>query len=83
MYTNCFEFNKAVPVWKKGDSKVINQTIELVCDLSVKSATLRIAGSTIYEVFVNGEPKCKALGHSKKEAEQAAAKATIEKYYNA
>lgn len=35
------------------------------------------------QVFVNGEPKCKALGHSKKEAEQAAAKATIEKYYNA
>ena len=36
-----------------------------------------------FQVFVNGEPKCKALGHSKKEAEQAAAKATIEKYYNA
>ncbi len=35
------------------------------------------------QVFVNGEPKCKAFGHSKKEAEQAAAKATIEKYYNA
>lgn len=35
------------------------------------------------QVFVNGEPKCKALGHSKKEAEQAAAKATIEKHYNA
>lgn len=34
------------------------------------------------QVFVNSEPKCKALGHSKKEAEQAAAKATIDKYYN-
>lgn len=34
------------------------------------------------QVLVNGEPKCKASGHSKKEAEQAAAKATIEKYYN-
>lgn len=33
------------------------------------------------EVYINGEPKCVAYGHSKKEAEQAAAKATIEKYY--
>ena len=35
------------------------------------------------EVYVNGEAKCKAQGRSKKEAEQQAAKETIEKYYNA
>lgn len=33
-------------------------------------------------VYINGESKCTSYGHSKKEAEQAAAKATIEKYYN-
>lgn len=35
------------------------------------------------EVYINNKPMCRAEGHSKKEAEQAAAKATIEKYYNA
>lgn len=36
----------------------------------------------VVEVLINGETKCKASGHSKKEAEQAAAKATIESFYN-
>ena len=35
----------------------------------------------VVQAFVNGEAKCIAEGHSKKEAEQAAAKKTIEKYY--
>lgn len=35
------------------------------------------------QVHINDSPRCKATGHSKKEAEQMAAKATIEKYYNA
>ena len=35
------------------------------------------------EVYINNNPMCVAEGRSKKEAEQAAAKATIEKYYNA
>ncbi len=35
------------------------------------------------QVYVNGDPKCKAKGRSKKEAEQQAAKLTIEMYYNA
>ncbi len=34
-------------------------------------------------VLINGKEKCSATGHSKKEAEQAAAKATIERYYHA
>lgn len=34
-------------------------------------------------VFINNKARCSAVGHSKKEAEQMAAKATIEKYYNA
>lgn len=50
-----YSFSKAVPVWKKGDSSVMNQTIELVSEISVKSAALRITGSTLYEVFVNGK----------------------------
>lgn len=33
-------------------------------------------------VYINDVPKCRASGRSKKEAEQAAAKATIEKFYN-
>ncbi len=35
----------------------------------------------VVQAFVNGDAKCIAEGHSKKEAEQAAAKKTIEKYY--
>lgn len=34
-------------------------------------------------VFINDKARCSAVGHSKKEAEQMAAKATIETYYNA
>lgn len=34
------------------------------------------------QVYINGKEKCNGSGHSKKEAEQAAAKSTIEKYYN-
>ncbi len=37
----------------------------------------------VVQAFVNGEPKSVAKGHSKKEAEQAAAKKTLEVYYNA
>ena len=37
--------------------------------------------SFVVQAFVNGDAKCIAEGHSKKEAEQAAAKKTIEKYY--
>lgn len=36
----------------------------------------------VVQAFVNGEAKCIADGHSKKEAEQVAAKKTIESYYN-
>lgn len=36
----------------------------------------------VVQALVNGEKKCIAGGHSKKEAEQAAARKTIEKYYN-
>lgn len=55
MYINTFEFKKAVPVWKKGDAKVMNQTLELESRINEKSATLRVAGSTFYSVFVNGQ----------------------------
>lgn len=37
----------------------------------------------VVQAFVNGEPKSTAKGHSKKEAEQAAAKKTLEIYYDA
>lgn len=37
----------------------------------------------VVQAYVNGEPKSIAKGHSKKEAEQAAAKKTLEVYYNA
>ncbi|MEE1351529.1 MAG: ribonuclease III [Clostridia bacterium] len=36
----------------------------------------------VVQVLINGEPKCKASGHSKKEAEQSAARQTIETYYH-
>ena len=36
----------------------------------------------VVQAFVNGEPKSTAKGHSKKEAEQAAARKTLEVYYN-
>lgn len=36
----------------------------------------------VVQVFINGEAKYTASGHSKKEAEQAAARATIEKCYH-
>lgn len=35
------------------------------------------------EVYINDEPKCRATGHNKKEAEQNAACIAINKYYNA
>ncbi len=37
----------------------------------------------VVQAVINGEPKAMAKGHSKKEAEQAAAKKTLEEYYNA
>lgn len=49
-----FEFNKAVPVWKKGESTVMNQTVDLIASVCSRNATLRLTGSTIYQVFVNG-----------------------------
>ena len=55
MYINEFVFKKALPVWKKGDSQIKNQTIELHYTLTAKNAILRIACSTVYELFVNGE----------------------------
>ena len=55
MYQKPFAFLKASPVWKQGDEKVINQTLELETVLTVSSAVLRVAGSTLYEVLAGGE----------------------------
>lgn len=54
MYINKFEFKKAVPVWKRGESTLMNQTVDLIASVNARNATLCLAGSTIYEVFVNG-----------------------------
>ena len=54
MYINHFTFEKALPVWKQGDTKVMNQTLDLIAQVDADRAVLRIAGSTLYEVFVNG-----------------------------
>ena len=54
MYINKFEFKKAVPVWKKGESTLMNQTVDLIASVNARNAMLCLAGSTIYEVFVNG-----------------------------
>ena len=55
MYINDFSFKRAVPVWKNGDTEVMNQTVELSCFMYKQDATLNISASTFYELFVNGE----------------------------
>ena len=55
LYINEFSFEKALPVWKKGDCEVKNQTLELVAKVKGSRALLRLAASTVCQVFVNGQ----------------------------
>lgn len=54
MYINRYDFKKAVPVWKKGDSRVMNQTIDLKAVVSSRNAVLSVTANNFYQVFVNG-----------------------------
>ena len=50
------EFKKALPVWIKDLSNEMNMQAGFVSKFTAKgSATLRITGSTLYRVYINGE----------------------------
>ena len=50
-----FNFKKAIPVWKKDDGCVMNQTVEFSADIIGNGETsLYIAGCSSYLVFMNG-----------------------------
>lgn len=53
---NNFEFVKAVPVWEKGTSKMLNRSLDFIVNLKkAPGSKLFVAGSTSFSVYVNGE----------------------------
>ena len=48
-----YEFMRAVPVWKKGDTKVKNQALALEYTVSPSACKLNISAHTAYTVLVN------------------------------
>lgn len=46
------KFDSALPVWAVNDE--MNTTLAFRCEVSKRIATLRIAGQSTYEIFVNG-----------------------------
>ena len=55
MALEIFNFKKAIPVWKKDDGCVMNQTVEFSTDIIGNGETLLyITGCSSYLVFING-----------------------------
>ncbi len=52
-----YSFKKAVPVWKTGDERVVNQTLDFVCRVSDVHPlpVLALTASCSFCVFVNGK----------------------------
>ena len=51
-----FVFEKALPVWKMGDQRVMNQNLHFSAVVPrKKGAELRISGASSYLVFINGK----------------------------
>lgn len=50
-----YHFTRAVPVWKSGDERVMNQSLVLEYISQSKNLKLKIAGQSAYTVLVNGE----------------------------
>lgn len=48
-------FEKAVPVWEKGTQNEMNRSLVFRANVGAGKKTLRIAGHTKYQIFVNGE----------------------------
>lgn len=54
MMTNKFQYQKALPVWEKGKSTVMNHTLEFISKLQeAKDYQLYISGTSSYLIFVN------------------------------
>ena len=54
MITQDFQYQKALPVWEKGKSTIMNHTLEFISKLQdAKDYRLYISGSSSYLIFVN------------------------------